>query len=159
MSIRKPPGRTYRYLQKEAVAAHILYPFGFGGSYSNWSATVAALHPANEVSVADLDAGRNITITVTIQNSAGPAGSRVSYAMLRRIAADPSEAWPRQWLPVHGFAKVHGVKPSGSATAVLVITARDLARWDGAARRFTVRRGRYELHVRDATHAIELTVR
>lgn len=158
MSIRKPPGRTHRYLQEEAVAAHILYPFGFGGSYSNWSATVGALQPADEISAAQLDAGGNITIAVTIHNLGGPVGSRVSYVMLRRVAADPAEAWPRQWLPVHGFAKVHGVTASGSAAAALVITARDLSRWDAASQRFTVRPGRYELQVRDAAHALELTV-
>ncbi len=156
MSIRKPPGRTHRYLQEEAVAAHILYPFGFGGSYSNWSAIAVA--PVVEVSAAELDAGRNITVAVTIHNVDGPMGSRVSYVMLRRIAADPAEAWPRQWLPVHGFAKVHGVKAGGSAAAVLVITARDLSRWDAASQRFTVRQGRYELRVRDAAHELQLTV-
>jgi hypothetical protein len=156
MSMRKPPGRTHRYLDGEAVAAHILYPFGFGGSYSNWSATIAPIRA--DVSVAELDTGHNVTITVTIHNVDGPAGSRVSYVMLRRIEADPTEAWPRQWLPVHGFAKVHGVQSGASATAVLVITARDLSRWDAESQQFKVRQGAYELKVRDAEQPIKLTV-
>jgi hypothetical protein len=54
-----------------------------------------------------------------------------------------------QWLPVHGFAKAHGVAAGGSATVTLAITARDLSRWDDATQSFTVRPGTYGLQIRD----------
>ena len=158
MSMRRPPGRTHRYLQPEAVAAHVLYPFGFGLSFSNWSARVGALHPAASISAAELAAGANVTVDVTLRCDSGPSGSRIAWIMLTRRAADPAEAWPRQWLPVHGFAKLHRVAPGGSATATLTITARDLSRWDEATHGFKVHPGTFGLQARDAAAPITLTV-
>jgi beta-glucosidase len=158
MSMRQPPGRTHRYLQPEAAAAHVLYPFGFGLSYSNWSTSLGALQPAATVSAASLAAGANVTLAVTLRNAGGPSGSRITWVMLTRRAADPAEAWPRQWLPVHGFAKLHRVAHGASATATLTITARDLSRWDEAAHAFKVHLGTFGLQARDGSAPITLTV-
>jgi hypothetical protein len=91
-----------------------------------------------------------VTVTVTLRNTDGPVGSRVSFVMLSRQAAAATEAWPQQWLPVHGFTKVHDVAAGGAATVVLTITARDLSRWDAAAHAFAVCPGVFELRLRDA---------
>ena len=150
MAMRTPPGRTHRYLTPAAVAEHVLYPFGYGLSYSAWEA--AAAPRSVSISAARLRAGANVTLEVTLRNTAGPTGSRVGYAMLsrRNADADPAEAWPRQWLPVHGFAKAHGVAAGGTAVLALAITARDVSRWDAAAAAFQIRAGAFEIRLRDA---------
>ena len=148
MSMRKPPGRTHRYLEDAALTAHVLYPFGYGLSYSNWAAVASV--STSIVSAAELSSGGVITVSVSISIASGPSGSRASWVMISRHDPDPVEAWPRQWLPIHGFAKVHGVVPGGSVIAKLTITARDLSRWDEGAHRFQVHSGTYLLHVRDA---------
>ena len=159
MAMRTPPGRSHRYLTDKARAEYVLFPFGFGLSFSNWSATLSGgVRPAT-ISVASLTAGANVTITVSVRNHGGPAGSRVSYAMLSRQGAAPSEGWPRQWLPTRGFAKLHDISEHESATAELTITARDLSRWDESLHRFTVRAGQYEVKLRDGAAAAMLTVK
>jgi hypothetical protein len=158
MAMRTPPGRTHRYLTDKARADHVLFPFGFGLSYSNWSATLQnGVRPAT-VSAASLAAGANVTVAVTVRNDNGPVGSRVSYVMLSRQGAAPSDGWPRQWLPTRGFAKLHAIQEHESATAELTITARDLSRWDESAHRFTVRAGTYVLKLRDGAATSTLMV-
>ena len=148
MSMRTPPGRSHRYLTPAATVAHVLYPFGYGLSYSAWESTVVELQPAS-VSAATLAAGSNVTLTVRVLNAGPLAGSRVSYAFMRRRDAPAVEEWPLQWLPRAGFTKLHGVEPGASAIATLVVTARDVSRWDAAAHAFTVRPGTYDITVRD----------
>lgn len=149
MGMRTGLGRSYRYL-RSAAASHVLYPFGTGLSYSNWSVVTAFAQPSGgTISTAALSDGASIQISITIKNTAGPVGSRASWIMLRRCAPKQDEEWPNSWLPVHGFAKVHDVTPGSSASLTLNITARDLSRWDQDSRRFTVRPGAYELTARD----------
>jgi beta-glucosidase len=131
---------------------------GYGLSYSNWSASATPLQPSATISAKALSAGSNLTLTVTIRNTAGPAGARVVYAMLKRQGAAPQEAWAHSWLPVHGFAKVHHVAAGSSAATTLTLTARDLSRWDEASHRFTVRPGVFELRLRDAEDAAPITL-
>jgi beta-glucosidase len=149
MAVRAPPGRGRRYLTPAAAAAHVLFPLGFGLSYSTWSAEIASVAPAS-VSAAALEAGANVTVTVTVRNTGDVAGARVAFVLLTRSAADPAEQWPSEWLPRAGFAKLHNVEPGAAASATLVVGARDLARWDTAAHAFTVRAGSYSLAARDA---------
>ncbi len=126
----------------------MLFPLGFGLSFSTWASVIAPLEPAS-ISVAQLEAGANVTVLVTVRNTGAVAGARVAFVQLSRVGADPAEQWPSAWLPRAGFAKLHAVEPGASATATLVVTARDLARWDSAAHRFDVRAGTYSLASRD----------
>ena len=154
MAMRTPPGRTHRYLTAQAREDFVEFPFGFGLSYSNWSATLVGggVHPAT-ISAASLAAGANVTVAVRVRNTGGPPGSRVSYILLSRLGALPSEGWPAQWLPTRGFAKLRAIKESMTMTAELTIDGRDLSRWDEAAHRFTVRAGRYSIQLRDGSAA------
>jgi beta-glucosidase len=171
-----PPNNTrHRYLTKAATTAHVLYPFGYGLSYSNWTTKVVAASPpfrnrndggqgdasrkdlhtdvrgsaAISISAASLLGGTNVTLTVSVLNQAGPAGSRVSYAFLIRADAPVAEQWPMQWLPVNGFSKVHEVAPGTTTTAVLSISARDLSRWNEASKDYSVKTGQYSINIRD----------
>ena len=147
MAMRTPPGRTHRYLTTQARDEYVLYPWGYGLSYSNWSATLGG--GGWSISAASLIAGANVTATVTLRNTGGPVGSRVVYILLRREDPEPSEGWPHQWLPKRGFAKLHAVKAHETATAEITVDARDVSRWDEATHRFTVRAGKYTVGLRD----------
>ena len=144
MSMRDYPGRGYRYLTQPQ---HVLFPFGFGLSYTQWEARVAAVTPAS-ISAGALAAGGEVTLSVRVRNAGGArSGSRVAYALLSRVGAAAEEQWPLQWLPRRGFAKAHDVAPGEEAAVNLTLSARDFSRW--GAGEFTVRQGSYLLALRD----------
>lgn len=160
MGLRSGPGRGHRYLTPAAAADYVLYPFGWGLSYTTWAATVTAVSPAT-ISAAALAAGANVSVSVSLRNSGTLAGSRVVIAALSRVDAPAAEAWPVQWLPRAGFAKAHGVAAQAVVDVHLTITARDLSRWDAAAHAFVVQPGAFNVSLlRDggAAPAVVLTV-
>lgn len=157
MSLREPPGRGHRYLTSAAAAEHVLFPFGYGGSYSTWAAEVVYVLPAT-ISSAQLAAGANVTILVRVTNTGPVAGARVAHALLSRNAANPAEEWPNTWLPRAGFAKLHGIAPGAAEEAALVVGAWDLSRWDATRHAFTVRPGTFSVAVRDAAAGTQITV-
>ncbi len=124
MAIRAPPGRGHRYLTDAARRDHVLFEFGFGLSYSNWSASVLSVRPSTVVSAAALQAGAVVAVDVAVRNEGGPPGSRVAYAMLSRRDAPAAEEWPREWLPFQGFAKLHGVESSVGRTTSMTSRGR-----------------------------------
>lgn len=144
MSIRASPGRGHRYLSADATASHVLFPFGFGLSYTNWSSSVVAATPAR-VSAAALSAGANVNVTVLVTNTgAVHAGDYAAIIFLRRNDTPPvSEMWPAQWLPSLGVRKMHAIAPGGEQSAVLALTARDFSRWNESAHAFVVHTGSY----------------
>jgi beta-glucosidase len=158
MALRAPPGRGHRYLTPAARAEHVLFPFGSGGSYTEWEVGFAAAPLA--ISAADLRAGANVTLSLTLTNTGSKrVGSRVAYALLSRQGAEaPGEDWPVTWLPQEGFAKAHGVPPGGSVALALVLGARDFSRWDAAAHAFAVRPGAFGVAVRDCAEGAVVTV-
>ncbi len=157
MAVRAPPGRGHRYLTPAAAAEHVLFPFGFGLSYTSWAAAAALAPPA--ISRAALAAGANVSVAVRLENTgAARSGSRACFVLLSRKNAAPEEEWPAQWLPRHGFAKAHGVAPGAAAGLALTLTARDFSRWDAREGAFTVRPGTYGLALRDGSGEILLNV-
>lgn len=157
MAMRAPPGRGHRYLTAEAAAAHVLFPFAYGLSYTTWNATVDALAPT--VSAAALAGGANISVVVTVRNTGPRAGDYAVISFLSRTdAPPPAEEWPTQWLARGGFAKVHDVAAGGEARVTLWLTARDVSRWDVAAHAFVVRLGAYAVTLREGGAPAALVV-
>lgn len=148
MALRAPPGRGHRYLTESATTNHVLFPFGFGLSYSTWEASIFSVSP-NTVSKAAILSGQTVTVQVEVSNTGGPMGSRVTYILLSRENAVAEEEWPAQWLPVQGFAKVHGVNASTSMKIDLKIGATDVSRWNQHQSEFQVAPGTYSVRVRD----------
>jgi beta-glucosidase-like glycosyl hydrolase len=149
MSLQGPPGRGYRYLSKEDTNQHVLFPFGFGGSYTQWNASITSVVPST-ISISELNAGANVTVIVTIRNTGLVIGTRVSYIFLSLPEADPSMHWPVNWLARKGFTKLHNIGPGESAEAILTISARDLSRWIFSTKAFVVQTGNFSLIARDA---------
>jgi hypothetical protein len=150
MSMRAAPGRSHRYLTPQATAEHVLFPFGWGLSYTSWRSEMVSVVPAT-ISRTALQGGANVTLTLRLTNTGQQhSGSRVAYALLTRVSAQGAgEDWPVQWLPGGGFAKVHGVEPGSGVQVQLVLVARDFARWEEGAHAFTVRPGSFGLALRD----------
>ena len=149
MSLQGPPGRGYRYLSPSEAEQHVLFPFGYGGSYTQWNASIDSIVPST-ISKSELEGGANVTVVVTVRNTGLVAGTRVSYFLLSLPGADPTLLWPVNWLARNGFTKLHDISPGESAEAVLSITARDLSRWSSSAKMFVVEPGTFSLIARDS---------
>lgn len=149
MSLQGPPGRGHRYLSSSEAEQHVLFPFGFGGSYTQWNASIDSILPST-ISKSELDQGANVTVIVTVRNTGLVRGTRVSYFLLSLPGADPSMLWPVNWLARNGFSKLHDIGPGESAEAVLSISARDLSRWSASAKMFVVEPGTFSLTARDS---------
>jgi beta-glucosidase len=150
MSMQGPPGRGHRYLSSSEAEQHVLFPFGFGGSYTQWNASIDSILPST-ISKSELDQGANVTVIVTVRNTGLARGTRVSYFLLSLPGADPSMLWPVNWLARNGFTKLHDIGPGESAEAVLSISARDLSRWSSSAKMFVVEPGTFSLTARDSS--------
>jgi beta-glucosidase len=83
--------RTYRYYQGE-----VLYPFGYGLSYSRFS------YRTPEVSSKEINAGASVVVTATVRNTSTRDGDEVAelYVKPRQTAVSPS-------VELEGFRRVH----------------------------------------------------
>jgi beta-glucosidase len=83
--------RTYRYFK-----GPVLYPFGFGLSYSHF------VYSKPELSAAKVTAGENVTVKVRVQNTSAIDGDEVVqlYVTPPRTAVSPRFA-------LQGFRRVH----------------------------------------------------
>ena len=84
--------RTYRYFEGD-----VLYPFGFGLSYSRFS------YHATEVSSAQVQAGSSVTVSAEVRNSGEREGDEVARTLrscLRKRAVSPH-------LELEGFKRIH----------------------------------------------------
>jgi beta-glucosidase len=85
-------GRTYRYLEKPP-----LYAFGHGLSYTTFRYANLKVTPA------EVEAGKDVTISIDVENSGARASDEVVQVYLSKRDA-PTYA-PRRWLA--GFARVN----------------------------------------------------
>ena len=157
MAVRAPPGRGHRWLTPAARAEHVLFPFGHGLSYTSWAVSVLSVSP-RAVSRAQLAAGAQVTLALRVANTGASEGARVAFALASRLAPPAGEAWPTQWLPRAGFAKVHGVAAGAAAEVNLTLGERDFARWGADSGSWEVAPGQFSLAVRDCAAAEVVTV-
>jgi beta-glucosidase-like glycosyl hydrolase len=132
--LRSPVGRGYRYVDADK---YVLFPFGFGLSYTRWTAGPVVLEPSSVSAVwlaAQPQGSTPIRLRTTLVNAGPVAGSRPVLLYLRRILepADPrargaSMDWPKKWLVA--FTKVHAIAPNSSAPVELAIGADAVSRW------------------------------
>lgn len=150
MSLSAPPGRGHRYLRADAAAAHVVFPFGYGLSYTTWHDSVTALWPRT-ISASSLAAGSTVTVGVTVMNGGGAAGRRVVLLYIARVGYGPDDGWPNQWLAQEGIDKTQTLAYNEGVDYPVHITARDVSRWDSAANAWAIVPGNYSLAVRDAS--------
>ena len=133
--------QTYLYLPDEAP--NVLYPFGYGLSYSAFRYGEATL----EVE------GETIAVDVEIENVSQHDGDEV----VQLYALPPEGLRPRPLRMLRAFERVH--VPAGETRRVRLELRRcDLAFWDSAAEDFVVEAGRWTLAVGPSSAALERRV-
>ncbi len=99
-------GRTYRYFYGEP-----LYPFGFGLSYTHFT------YSNPRVDKAQVEAGKNVEASVTVQNSGKVEGDEV----VELYATHQDTSFPVPIRSLEGFERVH-LKPGESKTVTFDLT-------------------------------------
>ncbi|PZF84815.1 glycoside hydrolase family 3 protein [Jiangella anatolica] len=127
-------GRTYQYHDGE-----ILYPFGYGLTYTDFEQTGLSVSPST------VDNGSDATITteVTVRNTGDVASDEVVQLYARyEDGGDSRVQHPIKTLV--GFERVH-LEPGESRAVAIDVDLSELAIWDVDAGRFHVEPGTYRL--------------
>jgi beta-glucosidase len=124
----------YRWYDDKKVEP--LFPFGYGLSYTKFA-----------YSGLKVDGGSdgNATVTATVKNTGGTAGSEVAQLYVSNPSSDGEP--PQQ---LKGYQKV-ALKAGESATVKFALTPRDLAHWDSDGKKWTTTAGDYGLSVGDSS--------
>ncbi len=131
-------GRTYRYFNGQ-----VLYPFGYGLSYTTFAYSGAA------VSSAKVKAGKPVKASVTVSNT----GARDSDEVVELYIAKPGDsAHP----VLAGFSRIH-LKAGASQKVGFDLDARRLSQVDATGKRH-VEPGRYVLSLGGGQPAYAKTV-
>ena len=122
-----------------------LFPFGYGLSYTTFEYSHIAL--TNNTGTSTDSVGVNLTVTNT--------GTRAGAVVPQAYVSKPGEGMPKRELGA--FTKVM-LEPGESQTVRLEVSANELAYWDTAADRFSVRPGTYQISVGDHVNDLRLTL-
>jgi beta-glucosidase len=123
------------------------FPFGHGLGYTTWAYESLRAGPA------DLAAGHDLDVTVTLRNTGTRPGREVVQAYLAGPPSDPG-APPRQ---LAAFAVV-AAAPGSSAEVTLRLPARAFARWDEPSAGWAWPPGPFTVHVGRSSRDLRLSV-
>jgi beta-glucosidase len=126
-------GFTYRYFGGE-----VLYPFGFGLSYSEFEYSQLSISD-NEISTSS---DKAVKITVDVKNASDRAGEEV----VQLYIADKSSKDPRPIKDLRGFSRVH-LEPGEQKTIEFSISLKDLSYWNIEEQKYLPTQGMYDLFV------------
>jgi beta-glucosidase len=129
-------GFTYMY-----VRGPVLYPFGYGLSYSKFRYSHFRVSP-EKISTADTA----ITATVNVENTGTRAGDEVVQLYTREI--HPSVARARHEL--RGFRRI-ALQPGQMKTVTFVVPVEKLAFYNETRHAFVVEPGEYEIQVGESS--------
>jgi len=124
-------GRTYRYFEGE-----VLYPFGHGLSYSDFSYNNLILEKD------ELYAGESLTVSVDVSNNSEVGGDEVVQLYFRQL--DSREIRPLKDL--RGFERIY-VNAGQTVVVSMTLTSGELAYYDTAAGEYRLEPGNYEILV------------
>ncbi len=121
--------RTYRYYKGE-----VLYPFGYGLSYSTFS------YRAPDVSSKEIHAGASVTVATEVRNTSKRDGDEVVelYIVPPQTAVSPH-------VELEGFARVH-LRAGEARRVAFTLTPRELSEVDEKGNRVVVS-GDYKIYV------------
>ena len=147
--IRK--GRTYMYPKYtnekgEQVVPGVLYPFGYGLSYTKFS------YSNLKISQDQQDANGTITVKIDVKNTGKLFGDEVVQLY---VAGEKSSA-VRPEKKLAGFDRVP-LHPNQTKTIKFEIPARDLAFWDTNKKAFVTETGNYSVMVGGSSKDIRAT--
>jgi beta-glucosidase len=124
-------GRTYRY-----YAGEVLYPFGYGLSYSDFSYDNLILDRD------EIAAGESVMVSVDVTNTGDRDGEEVVQLYVR----EPESMVTRPLRELKGFARVP-VKAGQTVAVTMVLEAEELTTYQEASGSYVIEPGRIELLV------------
>jgi beta-glucosidase len=124
----------YRYYDK--YPEKVLFPFGFGLSYSEFKIGGMKLQQTS------LKQGSSITVQADVENTGSVAGSEVVQVYI----APPKSSVDRPLKVLAGFAKVT-LEPGQSKTVEIEVSFDSAAYWDENSSLWMVEKGEYEILV------------
>jgi beta-glucosidase len=129
------------------------FPFGHGLGYTTWA--YESLHAAP----ADLAAGDDLRLTVTLRNTGSRPGREVVQAYLARPAEPENGEAGRVVTPPRQLASFGTVTapPGGLAELTLQVPARAFARWDEQTGSWTWPPGQFTVHVGRSSRDLRLS--
>ncbi|MFN8074210.1 MAG: glycoside hydrolase family 3 C-terminal domain-containing protein [Kineosporiaceae bacterium] len=156
-AVRYGEGLFVGYRGLDAQQRDVAYPFGHGLSYTSfaWSdlaVDVVAGADLGAQAAARLDGAPVVTLGLTVTNTGTRAGSDV----VQVYVGDPAASVTRPVRELKAFAKV-ALAPGESRRVELSLTARDLAFWHPAVRRWVVEPGAFDIAVGASSRDLRLS--
>jgi beta-glucosidase len=133
--------RTYRYFTGEP-----LWPFGHGLSYTKFE------YANLQVPTAPIGAADAVDVSLDVRNTGSRDGHEVVQLYARSLA--PAEGAPLKEL--RGFERVFLKAGESKRVTFRLTPATDLARYDVAAKKFTVSAGEYEVQLAASSTDVRL---
>jgi beta-glucosidase len=133
----------YRYWT--TTGKHLLFPFGFGLSYTTFSFT-------NLQVPATASAGSTVTVSFDVTNTGSVAGAEVAQLYV----SDPSAKVSRPERELKGFEKVR-LAPGETKHVTLNLDARSFSYWDSTAHKWTIDPGKFIICVGDSSENTPLS--
>ena len=137
--------------------ANVVYPFGYGLSYTQFEQKIVETVPANG---AELSADGTITVKVEVKNVGSFAGKDV--AMLYYTAPYTAGGIEKSHVVLGGYEKTDILQPNESQVLTITLSVREMASydWDDANKNdftgYEVEAGSYDIKLmRDAHNEIE----
>ncbi len=134
----------YRYFDKEGT--DILFPFGYGLSYTQFSYSDLSL------SSGELSGNDTLFVSFTVTNTGGRGGAEVSQLYI----GDPESAVERPVKELKGFDKAF-LAPGESKRVEIPVSFRSMAYWDDQTDRWRAEKGKFEVLVGASAGDIRLT--
>ena len=122
-------GRTYRYMEKEA-----LYPFGYGLSYTDFSLTDVS------ISSEKIGAGATVRVSAKLKNTGAMDGAETVQVYVKAMQGENAPNYQ-----LKGLKKV-SLKAGETCTVELELTDKAFALYDTDAK-YMLQKGSYEVYV------------
>ncbi|MCC8044837.1 MAG: glycoside hydrolase family 3 C-terminal domain-containing protein [Clostridiales bacterium] len=139
----------YRYYEKKGV--EVMYPFGYGLSY-----TTFAITGADVPSQVNVDEG-DVTVAVKVKNTGAMAGSEVVQLYIH----DVESTLEKPYKELKAFQKVY-LEPGEEKEIHLVLTKKDFASYDCRLSKWAAEPGEFRLLIGNSsaniTHSLTLNV-
>ena len=132
----------YRYFEKKNVP--VLFPFGFGLSYSSFKYGELSLSTIN------LEPDQDIRVTLEITNTSALAGQEIVQLYLHDLTASVT----RPHKELKAFSKIH-LEPRETKTVTLTLSPRDFAYWDDLQHAWVAEAGEFEVLVGNSSQDIK----
>ncbi len=142
----------YRYYEtrygadEKAYAESVLFPFGYGLSYTEFETALTSLTLEDET----------VTASVTVKNVGDTAGRNVVQLYCMPPYAEES-GLEKSVIELAGFAKTARLEPEEEEEISISFPLRSLSSWSEAEGCFVLEKGEYRFAVGDSVHAALLS--